>query len=803
MILLFFIVLIIIAVVIWAVTSSGSSDEKTNSEENGYARGYWEGYRAFGQAVQESIDTNQIDAAALQKLVDSGINGPDPALQSEPHLESIKDPEVLGDNRDSALGVNQDSGRQIAANDERRSLRNMNALLYMASFLLVAAGAAFIAAAVPDSAKLFGLWLIVFAFYVVGLYLHTAQPKLRPAAVAFTGTGLALLPFAGIALDQYTAIGATGAWLVTSLLGLAAYAVAALRLQNQVVSYLTLAFVLSVASSSVAIAALPMFWYFVAVIGVSLLANMVSVAYPRWLPKIFSEPIERTGQIVTPIALIASLVLFDRLQITDYQIVFSVATAHYLVVWLQTRMYLFEAIARALLHVTLLIIAWDIVNGDAVQFGVVYLILAVLQLAYSHVLVAMNSERKQFEMPWIVTALAVQLTSVAFWQGSESIHQLTLFNLVVVFCSSSIAAVFLRRSVLGIAGLIALIIVPFTVGRELVQPPLDWGWIAAYFIALSAVFLGLYYSWARRHSAEAQLFVSAASIALMVIAGVIGVILQPSVQSIVFACVTVLLLTASYVIKQPVLTAFSVGTLVVTVWSGMSAVDIATEWMTITTAIIAGGIVYAYQWLTVAEADRDRQQILLVATWIVIGFGGVLELFASDVGVRIVAALLIVTAASTAAVEAYRLKNARYAEIAAYVATFGLQRLVSIAWPELNVVFYAHWWALSVAAAAYMRRQFVPRAIIAMTIITVITASYALINGGGYSLLFLIEHLALLVAGFVYSKSWAVWWGVIASSMAVLYFLRDIAFLAFAFLGILLIGIVIWRLSRTNKTDES
>lgn len=800
--LLTFIVLVVIAIIVWKVLSSDSSSKNKGGGDD-YAKGYWDGYRAFGEKLQDRINTDAANIESLQALIDDGIRGP-----STISPESTENTQVIGvgnveasRSADLLVNNNGDAGQSPESRNEQRSLRNMNALLYMASFLLVAAGAAFIGAAVPDSAKLFGLWLIVFAFYGVGLYLHSAQPKLRPAAVAFTGTGLALLPFAGIALDQYTAIGAAGAWLTTSILGLFAYAFAALRLQNQVVSYLTLAFVLSLASSSVAVAALPVLWYFVAVIGVSLIANTIAVLDPRWLPKIFSEPVERTGQIVTPIALLASLILFDRLQITDYQIVFSIATAHYLVVWLQTRTYIFEAAARALLHVTLLLIAWDIVNGDTAQFGIVFLIAATVQALYSLAMVAINGDRKTNESFWLTAAMVLQFASLTFWSASEQVHQLIVMNLITILVTSLISSVYLRRSIFGSAGLIALAILPFVIGRDIITPPLDWGWIVAYFIALASVLLGLYYSWAGRHSIEAQGFVAVGFIGFLTIAGVVGMLLGSAGQSITFAVITMLLFAASYLIKQSALTAVATGTLVVAVWSGMVTADIPSAWQAIVTGLIAAGIVYAYQWLTVAESDTQRQRILLIATWIILGSTALLHLFASDIAVRTTAALIIVIAALTVAAEAYRRKDVKFGEAAAYIATFGLQRLFAVAWPELNLVFYAHWWAITVAIIAYWQRQLIPRAVIAMGIITTITASYALMYGEGYSLLFLVEHLALLVAGFVYGKSWAVWWGVVAASMAVLYFLRDIAFLAFAFLGILLIGIVIWRLSRTNKSE--
>lgn len=69
-------------------------------------------------------------------------------------------------------------------------------------------------------------------------------------------------------------------------------------------------------------------------------------------------------------------------------------------------------------------------------------------------------------------------------------------------------------------------------------------------------------------------------------------------------------------------------------------------------------------------------------------------------------------------------------------------------------------------------------------------------EGGWYQLLFLIEHLALLVAGALLSVRWILWWGLTGASLAVIYFLKDYTYLRLGFLGLLLIGIVIWRLAK-------
>jgi hypothetical protein len=101
--------------------------------------------------------------------------------------------------------------------------------------------------------------------------------------------------------------------------------------------------------------------------------------------------------------------------------------------------------------------------------------------------------------------------------------------------------------------------------------------------------------------------------------------------------------------------------------------------------------------------------------------------------------------------------------------------------------------------AAVLRKQYHIRAIIALAFITGATGIYALIGDPGYQLLFLIEHLAVAIVAALMRKQWAMWWGIIATVVAVVYFLRNFTALALLFIGFLLIVFVVWRLLKVGK----
>jgi hypothetical protein len=68
-----------------------------------------------------------------------------------------------------------------------------------------------------------------------------------------------------------------------------------------------------------------------------------------------------------------------------------------------------------------------------------------------------------------------------------------------------------------------------------------------------------------------------------------------------------------------------------------------------------------------------------------------------------------------------------------------------------------------------------------------------------YQLIFLIEHVALLVIGGMLNYRLAVLWGSSGVALAVLYWLKDQTYILLGLLGLGLIGLAIWRLLKGSK----
>ena len=282
---------------------------------------YHEGFRAGRVAALQDPAGEGMDTATVGSSL-TGVEVPAP----------VQNPAAVGTpDRVTPLPAAEAPLRtpeEAAAEKAGRDLRNINIALYSASLLLVAAAGLFTFAAVPGVARASTISVAVAIFYIAGLVLHVRLPRLRPAAVAFTGTGLALLPAAGMLFGVLTDQANT-AWFGTALIGTAAYLVAAVKLNSRVVAYLALPFFLSIALSSVSLLGGALLWYFTCSIAVAALFAVLIRLRPHLLPPLLAQVVVDTHRLLTPLALAASFFLAPLLTDTDRALLWVAASAYY------------------------------------------------------------------------------------------------------------------------------------------------------------------------------------------------------------------------------------------------------------------------------------------------------------------------------------------------------------------------------------------------------------------------------------------------------------------------------------------
>lgn len=961
---------------LWLSEKSNTKSKVTKAHDSGYAESYWEFRKHIDKlvAVSKLTNANRRDIVGAENVEQSA---PDELERTEASGEVYDDHTIAIVQTESAGARQQEAATQhvytpqqppaaltpeeILAAKERRTLQNLNAMLYVGSFLIVAAAALFVTLTMPAAVKLVSIIFTTIAFYVTGLILHATSERLRPAAVAFVGTGLAIIPFVGMALHSLAGISSEVAWLTISIVGLIAYGVAAVRLQSQLVSYLTIAFVLSLALSAVATLSLAIVWYFIALIGVATAFGALQYLRPSLIPSLFMRPVEQTSVLATPIALLASIFTFTYMNSMMYEVLYGLATAHYLLVWLHKRSSLYETIVRGLAHATALIVALDVAGGyrtssEILLFNIVWIGLAAVQVVYS--LVRASHERRAIETTWIGVMISLVVVHLPTWALLEHGAIGICVGLTVIVAMALVAMWRFRQVGWGYCALIASVLLPFILGRSAIEPALPFDGIALVFAMLAAISLvvtervksaGRSASVVTLMSAVTVTYVASMLVCGMahghnvllgwttLVASVIMVLLsyihrkvigeiiaavllivsvnawvgwlqtpldwwwlvtvlissvliggaayihhvytetdRRNALAIVGAVVFGLLALVPYSVVHPVSeiatvslvaagfgmlilrmqswrhdtvlckvsiiayivypllalgTAFSAGigwlTLVLAALTIVSWVSSVYEKLPVMLGIgnlffvcmlnslwswlgfdeswrfygiiwLGAAVNYAAYWYYLGKNDSDRLRISLASVLILLGTGAIMHLFGSATwGFAAASSLLAV--AGVLGIHGAAYKQINTVEIAVYVATLALQRMTGLLLPDVSSVFYAHWWAIVIAGMAIRLNVYLPRMIFALALITGSTGLFALAGESGYILLFLIEHLALLVAGGLLRVQWALWWGIVSVVIAILYFLREYTAFALLFLGFVIILIVIWRLLVVGK----
>lgn len=965
--------------VLWWNARSSNDSEGAPPSTDAYAQGYWDGYRAFGSKISALLRKGVPSKQDLSRLVDEGQGVNHDGAQG--HREAVA--EIIHEDTSSFAesGVQPViSAKELQAQKDKDTLRNLNILLYVGSFLIVAAAALFVTLVMPASVKLTCLIGVVLAFYGSGMVLHARSERLRPAALAFVGTGLAILPFVGFALTALGSVSGQAAWFVTSCVGLVAYGLAALRLQSELISYLSMAFVLSLALSSVSTLGMSMMWYFIVLMGVALVCSCAAILWPRQLPQSFVRAVTQTGRLTTPVALGASMLVMADADLLMYEVLFACAAAQYAIEWVLTRTWPREMAVRVLLHAFALLMVADVLtrsgaNGSDFQFvGVLAASLAAaLQAAYSvlrsaHKVAAANV----MEQIWIGAGILAMVCLLPFWWTASHPSWWVTISLSVIGVLATAAAARFRYLAWVYVALAVTAILPFYVGRVVLDSAVSFeviaglfiivslsallvidalkvkhrsrqliatagvasggyallavvaallsehtttlGWVtacaAALFVCVSyvlrgasmlqaiAVVLGVWSvaSWTSLSSVPAEwqvtmsvilsmvLFLATAYVhhrlteydrrdgmilaAMLMSVGVVVPGMQVHTTMVDQLGIIILLaagvagaaartfthrpdstitaLTHVAYLGYPILALFAAGVssiahtsgwvaLIAAVYAGilwfgsyrerqpglqiagnvllLVAVIALWEWLALGdvwrihgVAWILSVVFYLWYWFNRDKKDEARAQLNLVSLWIVLVGSGMSAITGgSDVAMILAGAgSLVMLALTTALYGRERGKEGvLLIEISIYIATFALQRAIESIMPALNIVWYAHWWALTIAGVAYWRRDnsLKVRMILALGLVTASTGLFALSGESGYAMIFLVEHLLVLVAGAQLRTSWVLWWGVVAVVAGVVYFLREYTFAAPLFMGVLLIVFVVWRLSKTGKKE--
>ncbi|PRA09830.1 hypothetical protein CQ024_17890, partial [Brevundimonas sp. MYb27] len=264
----------------------------------------------------------------------------------------------------------------------------------------------------------------------------------------------------------------------------AVYAYTAVRLDNKVLAFLSLSFIVSTAWSGVSVLGGALVWYFTALIGVAVLLTLISLLQPRWLPPLYIRPLMLLHPALVPVVAVAVTFTPHLLSKGEYALVMLMCGIYFAVMFFvpQARyrvQHLYAA--RAALTLALLGVVWDVTANVSTV-----LLAAVICLGVQSLGVAFGGRKLLPRFWWndAVSCLALQLIISAILNVVLEFRPFDLPNYVPLALTMLTAMVigwklgrgteFAPAAVLGVAGALGGLLGAWPVSVFLATAALYW-----------------------------------------------------------------------------------------------------------------------------------------------------------------------------------------------------------------------------------------------------------------------------------------------------------------------------------------
>lgn len=780
-------IIVVIVVVVMLSRKEREAREKLDYYSLSYRQGYWDGVRAAEQGVSS---TNSDGSLAQAVMPPSDLNGQPLAPPVAPSAHR----------KDNHLTVN------IA--------------LYVASLLLVGGISLFVRLFMPGSEAAF-IWALVtaMAYYGFGFLLYQSMPILKPVAIAFVGTALAAMPYAGYLLHQSFISDASVCWLVASLVCLVAYFYAAVRLHSEIIGYAMIVILVSSADSLVSTLGASILWFIVAVMVVGAAITFISLAWPKWLPEVFRRPFIATQHVLVPFAVVWSLLLWSQLGATEYAIVFAVATLYYGAAALQSKVGSMRrtwlwALARTTLTIAAGFLTFE-VTSSMYAVGAILAAIGIVQAIVSALHVPPRVRVKNQHEFWLWGGLALVVLASFMSVGAVGWAAEVTVELAGVVLIAAAIAWHVRRSEFLSFSVYGLTLLPLIGGYYLWHSVItDWEIVITYAV-LTLLMPVLRWRFVRLTDQVNLGLVYVAQVAFSCMAVLMGLITNTPDNhwwlTVAFMVVTLAAYTSTWIEKRHVAAIVANSLAVVMLFSLAYSLHLTGYRTLFFTAAISFVGFYGSYLVLRYKMDEAKNYRTMWGSAMVAGVGlSLIGMFTED---RLLAAgfgLIFLVAGGALAYYDYEHRRMRFADIGLIVITVGLQRLLVSAVPGITTLLYSHWWAAVAFALAYLHSKYGDRSqdtelaklyrVAALVVITLYGLWYAVAHGAEEwaRIIFLLEHVVLVAYGLVRNSKLYTIWGAVGVTIAVLVMLPGFAFLLLPLLGLGIIAVVVLVIARNN-----
>lgn len=353
---------------------------------------------------------------------------------------------------------------------------NVNGLsiaLYAGSILILGGVGGLVASGAREVGLTF-LILMATVFYVGGMLLRKNE-TLKMASYVFVGTGMMILPFIGFLIYDLTKMEPGFLWLVMSLVGVPVYFAAAYVMNSKVFTYFAILGLVSLSCSLASAMGLALTWYFVLVMVMGVILDIIVITSKNKNFGAMYEPIRQAGEWLPLATFVASLFASYYLTEADHVITLGIISLQLIVDYLHSPTLVRENLLRLALP------AWGILVAHLLEPTVKTTGIALAGAALAQVILVFyhaarnwdhDSSREALEAGWTIAAMVCFLiagiligatSEVAVWAWCS-------FAFVIDAIVAVLARYAFRADVWYIGLLLCGVALPITISYALEAP---------------------------------------------------------------------------------------------------------------------------------------------------------------------------------------------------------------------------------------------------------------------------------------------------------------------------------------------
>ena len=290
--------------------------------------------------------------------------------------------------------------------EQNTDLNSLSVALFVGSLLILAGIGGLVFSGVRELGLIL-LVLMTIVFYGGGLFIRKID-SLKIVSYVFVGTGMMILPFIGILVHEITKIDPNIIWFIVSFVGAPLYLAATYIMQSKVFSYFAILGFVSLSCSPSATMGLAMMWYFIFVMLLGIIMDVVDMLGASKNFGIMEEPVRQAGDWLALAAFISSIIAFSNIQEFEYVIMFGIVTLQMIINYFHDQSLWRETLLRLSLTVFVCMLT-HLIDSSAKPIGLTLAATALAHTLYSFFRISKNvtreKDRQSVESFWLVVSL--------------------------------------------------------------------------------------------------------------------------------------------------------------------------------------------------------------------------------------------------------------------------------------------------------------------------------------------------------------------------------------------------------------